>query len=179
MEPQIRRRPGRPPYLKPSIAQSDSALADAQMVAPEPVSKSEDIVVQVGERTITRRTRRPFGMHAMKLAAEIRPGFHRHWFNDKGDRIREATDAGYTHVLNEAGKPIEKIVNSHNSGGLGSTRAFLMEIPEEWWIEDQVTEQEHIDQFETEIRRGNVGDDSMPGKDGRYLKKADIRFANR
>ena len=45
-----------------------------------------------------RPNRKPFGSMQLKLAHEIRPGFHGHWFNDTPGRIGRAQEAGYEHV---------------------------------------------------------------------------------
>lgn len=78
-----------------------------------------------------------------RLSAPERPGFVRRYFNDVDDRIERAKLAGYTPVE-------EEIVYSERSKDptvLGKQRrvsvgkgtyAVLMEIPEEWYCEDQL-----------------------------------------
>jgi hypothetical protein len=101
--------------------------------------------------------RRPFAERQMKLSAPRRPGFHRHWFNDEPGRIAHMKERGYK-VVTENGKPITRTVGV-SARGEGQT-GYLMEIPLQWYEEDQRLSQKAADEIEATIRRGEmaVGD---------------------
>ena len=101
-----------------------------------------------------RPTRRPFGTMQLKLAHEIRKGFHGHWFNDIPGRISRALEAGYEHVKDKEGKNVSRVVGTAEGGG--ALIAFLMEIPEEWYQEDMKQEQSQIDAKEEMMRTGKL-----------------------
>ena len=135
-ELQERRGPGRPP--------KEIATQEAPRVRP---------------------ARKPFGSMEQKLAYPARPNFHRHWFNDAGNRISRAQEAGYEHVEDNSGKRVSKIVGTADGSG-GPLVAFLMEIPEEWYHVDMREQQAQIDARENTIKQGAL--ESQEG-DGRYV----------
>lgn len=104
-------------------------------------------------KRITRDNRRGFGNQSQKLAYPNRIGYHRHHFNDTPGRIVGALKAGWTHVVDpETGKPIENVVGVAATGG--GLKAYLLEIPEEWW-KDDMGEQEKLNAAKEEtIKRG-------------------------
>lgn len=111
--------------------------------------------------------RKPFGTWDQKLAYPSREGFHRHWFNDEPGRIMRAKDAGYTHVNDEAGKPVSTVVGIGRGGQ--PLVAFLMEILEEYYREDMAAQEQVVHGLMTQIGRG---EHSRPrGQDG------DLRYA--
>lgn len=74
------------------------------------------------------------GSYAQKLAYAKRPGYYRHWFNDSPGRIQEAQDSGWAFVIGKNGQSVQRHVDvGRDKKGL---QAFLMEIPEEIWLED-------------------------------------------
>lgn len=99
-----------------------------------------------------RPERKPFGSMTLKLEYPVRPGFHRHIFNDIPGRIQRAQEAGYEHVKDHNGKPISRVVGTAEGGG--ALLGFLMEIPEEWYKADMKLEQDQIDAKEEIMRRG-------------------------
>lgn len=115
--------------------------------------------------------RASFGGMLQKLAARPRPGFHRHWFNDPPDkpgRIDDAYNAGYTHVADRtSGKPISRVVNR------GGERAYLMEIPVQWYDADMAIAREGDQRVQNAIIGGKLA--RRPG-DGRYVPK-DSRYS--
>ena len=111
-----------------------------------------------------RPARKPYGSVPFKLAYDEREGFHRHWVNDMGGRIEEMTERGYSHVTGKDGKHVSRRVGSHPDGG--ALTAYLMEIPEGWWTEDQVAKQKIVDEMEETIKRGEL---NRQQGDGRYV----------
>lgn len=105
------------------------------------------------ERRVTRENRKPFGSMTQKLYWPKRPGYYRHWFNDLPGRIQAATEAGYTYVKEaETRRPVSRVVGKTSDGQ--GFRAYLMEIPEDWFREDmQRVEQETASRIDP-IRRG-------------------------
>jgi hypothetical protein len=146
-----------------SDQQADAAAAAAEPLVPDAVSAEEGAV--------PRARRVPFGTQVQKLAYAQRAGFHRHWFNDVPDRIRRAKEAGYEHVLGHDGKPVKRVVGVREGGG--GMEAYLMEIPQEWFEEDQAAKQQVVDQSDDALKHGAIA--GQPGVDGRYVKKIDIR----
>jgi len=97
----------------------------APAVSNDALVLNEDI-----ERIRALRAKQPFGAFDKKLDLPPIRGYKQHWFNDKPGRIERAMSAGWTHVLDETGKPKTLIADS---GGL---RAYALKIPEEFWAED-------------------------------------------
>jgi hypothetical protein len=100
----------------------------------------------------------PFGAMTLTMQADPRPGFHRHWFNDEPGRVDRAKLAGYTHVQKN-GEPMSMIVGK-DEGGRGK-KAYLMEIPQEWYDSDMAAQQAELEAKLAEIRHGRGG----PGGD--------------
>lgn len=113
------------------------------------------------------RARKPLGRQYQKLDNSERPGFHRHWFNDddKG-RVKDALEAGYTHVLDNEGKPMSRVVSRREGGG--GLLAYRMEIPIDWYRQDQDEKVAARRQRQQDMQRGVTGT-GAPGEDGRYV----------
>lgn len=82
-----------------------------------------------------RSTRRQFGRQTQKLALPNRPGYKRYWFNDAPGQVQGALDNGWAHVLDKDRKNLARVVGSGRDGG--ALKAYAMEIPQEFWDEDQ------------------------------------------
>jgi len=82
-----------------------------------------------------RSMRRQFGRQTQKLALPNRPGYKRYWFNDAPGQVQSALDNGWAHVLDKERKPLSRVVGSGRDGG--ALKAYAMEIPQEFWDEDQ------------------------------------------
>jgi hypothetical protein len=95
------------------------------------------------------------------LDAKTRPGFVRRWVNEEIGAVEAYEDAGYTCVLEEGADTSDKgAQDSSNKGGSVTRRvinkdpnastktAVLMEIPEEFYREDQAAKQREIDELE-------------------------------
>ena len=111
-------------------------------------------------RQETERTERtPLGGQNYKLKAPLRPGYRRYWFNDDIGRTENALAAGYKHVEEERkgrGKaPRMKRPAGTNETG-GQRYVYLMEIPEEFYQEDQAAKQQPIDEIDAAIKGGVV-----------------------
>lgn len=153
-ELQPRRGPGRPP-------------------------KSDDLASGV-EATLQRKSnRKPFGSLQQKLARPRREGFRQHWFNDVAGRISRAQEAGYEHVKDRDGKIVCETVGVAEAGG--PLKAYLMEIPQEWYQEDMAAQQAENDERMAAIKNPRAGiKDADPrdhdkfylGKEGSSIKRS-------
>jgi hypothetical protein len=110
------------------------------------------------------RQRVPFGSFELKLQLPPRPGFHRHWFNDKPGRIERAELAGYTQVRDASGKPISRPVGVRDGGG--ALHAYVMEIPQELYDEDFLRAQARVDEIDASIKQGKL---ATKEGDSRYV----------
>lgn len=124
-----------------------------------------------------RAKRVPLGVQRLKLQASQRPGFVRRWVNDDGARTQMALQGGYEFVrldgqatTTDPGQAVSQIVGKTEGGT--PLRAYLMEIREEWYAEDQATKQESIDATEKQIRRGELV--GKVGQDGVYVPSQGI-----
>lgn len=123
-----------------------------------------------GAERANRPKRTPLGLRNV-LNAEKREGFVRRYFNDVDDRIERAKAAGYTPVLVESDAsdpnmgPSQMGTVSAKSVG-GGVRAVLMEIPEEFYQEDQAAKQARVDATETGLRPQNIKGSQYGGNYG-------------
>jgi hypothetical protein len=116
------------------------------------------------------RKRIPLGTRNV-LTAPKRTGFVRRFVNDKGDRIQRFKDAGYSIVEEDIQVGDEKIGKPNQLGSSVSSqgdgqRKVLMEIPEEFYNEDQKIAQDKITAIEKEINRNSTQSeaDGLHGK---------------
>ena len=160
------RRPGRQPVIK--TAPQELGAADSDNSSPAPISASPpNLMVEASvpnlipseaapsESPPRRRQRvNPFGTHEQKLSYAPRPGYHRHWFNDVPNRIVQALEGGYTHVVGKDGKNVARRVGVAQDGS--ALNAYLMEIRQEWYDEDMSAQHAEVDKTEEAMRRGIV-----------------------
>ena len=111
---------------------------------------------------VNRPTRRP--LHAQnKLSFEARPGYYRRIVNDAPGRIQKFLDAGYTVVQDDS-----TVINEASTGqaGLGSAvkrhvgggqYGVLMEIPLEFYKEDQEAKEVLLRRKEADIKPSEGG----------------------
>lgn len=136
--------------------------------------------VRAPEREPQGRAKRvPLGVPSPKLAASQRPGYVRRWINDSGSRLELAQQAGYGFVTQDMkaattdqGSAFSQVVGTKEGGG--SLRAYLMEIREEWYAEDQNAKQASVDATEQLIKRGELV--GKVGQEGVYVPQRGIRI---
>jgi len=143
------------------------------------------------ERTESRRERRvPLGAPRLKLAVPDRNGYKRRWVNDDGGRLQEAQDGGYQFVTDstlhvghdvengnsDMGSRVSRIVGKTDGGE--PLRAFLMEIKQEWYDEDQAEKQKKVDEIDEAIKHGDAGSSGLSA-DERYEANGGIRISGR
>lgn len=109
--------------------------ADPQVLAAAE-EKSPGAPEETYEQQVARirAMRRPLGEFHLKLDIEKRRGYHTHWFNDAGARIDEALLAGWAFRSREGQRVRRAVGHGRDQGVL---YAFAMDIPLEFWQEDQ------------------------------------------
>lgn len=143
--------PGSAPHQQNAQADRSPAQQGGEPMPPKAdgiVSQDAAPAEQLGKKRV------PFGTHTQKLELPPREGFHRHWFNDRPNRIAQAEAAAYSFVLDSAGKPTSRVVGTREGGG--AMLAYAMEIPKEYFDEDFANSQKRDDAIEAEIRGGKV-----------------------
>lgn len=117
---------------QPALPVAESITADHGL-APNAAPQEGETLDQAIARI--RSVRSPFGGVSQKLALPMRPGYHRHWFNDVAGRIDEAKASGWSHVKNERdGTPLKRVVGTGRDNG--PLLAYAMELPEVFWQEE-------------------------------------------
>lgn len=140
-EQPIRRRGRQPRSLSEAAASAVAAIQNGEAI---PTSR--------------RRRRASVGGHAMKLSAPQREGYHRHWFNDDGNRIADAAELGYEFVTDTGvktsgpGSRISRLVGTKANGE--PKHAFLMETPNELYAEGVAEKEAHNRQIDDAIIAG-------------------------
>lgn len=105
----------------------------------------------------TRRT--PIGQRNVLTVTGKDPNYVYRIVNDSGDRIQSFLDAGYELVDEDSVRVGDKRVNKASAEGSKSQisvgqgqKAFVMRIRREWYEEDQLAKQKHVDQLEATIK---------------------------
>lgn len=141
-------------------------------------------------RIAARKERVPLGVPRMKLKTSSREGYHRRFVNDwyagSPDRLQEAQTGGYEFVTDptkvgdspelDAAQPdsrVSKIVGTRPDGQ--PIRAYLMEIKQEFYDEDQAAKMASIDEVEKQMFAGKDGQ-GEPGRDGRYVPRGAMKL---
>ena len=108
------------------------------------------------DRAETGRTKRvPMGTPTLKMEAVIRPGFVGHWFNDQNGRLQLAQGAGYEFAEDQSqpGRDKKRKMQVGSQDGK-PTFAYLMEIRQEFYDEDQALKMAPLDEMDAQMRRG-------------------------
>lgn len=131
-------------------------------------------------RATNRPKRTPIAQRNILTVANKRDGFKQRWVNDVDGRIQMFEEAGYTSVQRptEVGDPqagastqVDRVVRKPVGGGI---TAVLMEIPEEYYAEDQQAKEAKIKHAEQSLL-SEATDDEFYGdgiKVGKSLGKA-------
>ena len=136
------------------------------------------------EEATGRETRVPLGLHRAKLTFQGRKGYVRRVVNDLGGRLEAAQNAGYQFVESEGkslGDPdidnVNRDLGSRISRVVDKTtgaKAFLMEIKEDFYKEDQAKKAADLDVTDQQIRKGKLD----PGE-SRYVPESGIAIETR
>lgn len=136
---------GRPPKVKSPLEEtkpSAAVAADHAIEVEEAISADASLAEapptdgETLEQAVSRirQVRSAFGASTFKLALPKRAGYHRHWFNDVPGRLDEAKASGWSHIKDDEGKPLNRVVGTGRTGS--ELRAFAMELPTVFWEED-------------------------------------------
>ena len=137
------------------------------------------------EQKIQSRHRTPLGSARTKLNVAGRAGYVRRWVNDTGPRLEEAVNGGYQFAAYEEAVGFPDVVPGNTDTGSRTSkvvgvgeqgsplRAYVMEIPQHLYEEDQVAKEESILRTEDSIKHGNI--DGNAG-DNRYVPAEGIRM---
>ena len=130
-----------------------------------------------------RRGGHPVGMPSMRMHVEPREGYFRYWFNDTPGNIQSALDGDYEFVKegtvagtlsqqedlaasDAGGQRVSKVVGTQADGS--PMVAYLMEIPQEWYDEDQAKILASAREVEHQIKTGKVPGDEAEDTEHRY-----------
>lgn len=117
-----------------------------------------------------RSTRVPLGVARSKLSVPARPGYVRRWVNDTEGRLLQAQQGGYQFATDQSlqiGSP--DVDNENRDLGARVSRvvdkstgqkAYLMEIKEEFYREDQAFKQKAVKEKDDLIKNGKLDDDA-------------------
>lgn len=108
-----------------------------------------------GRKETGRAERIPLGVRRQRLEAPQRAGFVRRWVNDWPGRLVAAKSAGYSFVYIEAeeeGSRRSETVGVNEDGS--PLLAYLMEIKESFYRQDQEAKENDIAAQESTISRG-------------------------
>lgn len=121
-----------------------------------------------------RNTRVPLGVARAKLSVPARKGYIRRWVNDTEGRLQMAEQGGYQYATDQSlqiGAP--DVDNANRDLGARISRvvdkttgqkAYLMEIKEEFYREDQAAKAKKVASVDNLIKTGKLDDD-----EGRYV----------
>lgn len=130
-------------------------------LASESTKKDEAYTLAADRRQEDRARREGMGaLPGQQMMAEKKPGFVRRWVNDESNNIDRRTRQGYSFV--DEGNAATTDIGSAKSIQVSKqrnveTRAYLMEIPEEFYNEDQQEKENQIRRTETSIKEATAG----------------------
>lgn len=150
----------------------DQASEQDQIIKPEVNEKA--YVLAAKTRKKNRDYREKMGaLPGQKLIAGQKTGFVRRWVNDENNNIDEKKAKGYSFVTEgdepttDAGAAKSQLAGTQKSGQ--PLRAYLMEIPEEFYNEDQQEKESRIIDQEDAVREAAHGGDQGLGGTGSIM----------
>jgi len=113
-----------------------------------------------------RSTRVPLGVARSKLSVPSRAGYVRRWVNDTEGRLANAENGGYQFVADEKLQVGQQDIDNVNRDlGARTSRvvdkttgqkAYLMEIKEEFYKEDQAAKIKAVEEVDRRIKTGKL-----------------------
>lgn len=113
-----------------------------------------------------RSTRVPLGVARSKLSVPGRDGYVRRWINDTEGRLANAEAGGYQFVADPSLQIGQQDIDNENRDlGARTSRvvdkttgqkAYLMEIKEEFYEEDQAAKVRKVEETDRRIKRGKL-----------------------
>lgn len=116
-----------------------------------------------------RGARIPLGVARSKLSVPTRPGYQRRWINDEAGRIHNAEAGGYQFV-NDSTLQVGDVDIDNGNRDLGARvsrvvdkgtgqKAYLMEIKEKFYEEDQREKVRKVEAVDKRIKKGKLSDE--------------------
>lgn len=158
---------GQMPQQAAAVLQQASPPAvpvEAPAPAPEAADLDPDVIAEIAAR---RRNAPKVG--SSKMAIPQRVGWVRRWFNDSPGRIAMKRQQGWEICKNEeTGENWMMVVNNSitEAGGL---KGYVMEIPLQFYKEDQDAKQKNLDAIDAQIYGGTYNEEP---DDKRYVPKS-------
>ena len=115
-----------------------------------------------------RSGRVPLGVSRTKLQVPARPGYVRRWVNDAEGRLLQAEQGGYQYATDQSLQIGDADIDNVNRD-LGSRisrvvdrttgqKAYLMEIREDFYREDQAAKARDVAEVDDRIKKGKLDD---------------------
>jgi hypothetical protein len=123
---------------------------------------------RAGREDAGRNSRVPLGVARAKLSVPTRPGYVRRWVNDTEGRLIQAEQGGYQYATDQSlqigavdidnenrdlGARISRVVDKSTG-----QKAYLMEIKEEFYAEDQRAKVKEVTEKDRLIKNGKLDD---------------------
>ena len=123
---------------------------------------------RAGREEAGRNSRVPLGVARAKLSVPQRPGYVRRWVNDTEGRLMQAEQGGYQfatdqslqigavdidNVNRDLGARISRVVDKSTG-----QKAYLMEIKEDYYAEDQSAKVRQVAEKDRLIKTGKLDD---------------------
>ncbi len=135
---------------------------------PAPVEQVVDIDPDVLADIARRRANAP-PVGSTKMAIPQRVGWVRRWFNDSPGRIYQKQQKGWNICKNpETGENWMQVVNNAVTE-VGGLKGYVMEIPLQFFQEDQDAKQKRLDELDQQIYGGTYNEEP---DDKRYVPKS-------
>lgn len=134
---------------------------------PAPPALSNEDAAEIAD--IARRRAAAPRKGTQKMGIPQRVGWVRRWFNDSPGRLHQKMQEGWNFVKNpETGENWMMVVNNAmtEAGGL---KGYVMEIPLQFYKEDQDAKQKSLDDLEQQIYGGTYNEEP---DDRRYVPKS-------
>jgi hypothetical protein len=114
-----------------------------------------DIKEAIAKAPRGRTQRVPVGTRQVLTVSGKEPGYEYRIINDSGDRVQEFLEAGYELVDSDSVRVGDKRVNNASAEGSKAQlsvgqgqKAFVVRIKKEWYEEDQMKKQAHVNDLE-------------------------------
>jgi len=132
-------------------------------------TREESEARRAGREEAGRNTRVPLGVARAKLSVPTRPGYVRRWVNDTEGRLMQAEQGGYQfatdqslqigavdvdNVNRDLGARISRVVDKSTG-----QKAYLMEIKEDFYAEDQAAKVRQVAETDRLIKTGKLDDE--------------------
>lgn len=133
----------------------------------EPREATKEEISALREKRRAERKKTPGALNGQRLYATPRKGYRRRFVNDTPGRVQSLEANGWQMVKHENsgafstddGVNTSQVVGSSKEGG--ALRTFLMEIPEEFYQEDQAEKENRNKQKEESLKTASLGGGSL------------------